>query len=39
MKKLLALSVLLAVVQPGAQAADIEAGKKIGATACAAQMA
>ena len=36
MKKLLALSVALTVAQTLAQAADIEAGKKIGATACAA---
>jgi cytochrome c553 len=35
-KKLLALSVALTVAQTLAQAADIEAGKKIGATACAA---
>jgi cytochrome c553 len=35
-KKALALSVVLLFAEPGAQAADIEAGKKIGAAACAA---
>ena len=36
MKKVLVFSVVLAVAQSGTQAADIEAGKKIGANACAA---
>jgi cytochrome c553 len=35
-KKLLALSFALVLADPGAQAADIEAGKKIATTACAA---
>jgi len=35
-KKVLVFSVVLAVAQSGTQAADIEAGKKIGANACAA---
>src|SRR5215831_3084765 len=35
-KKVLGLSVVLAVAQGGAQAADIEAGKKMAAHACAA---
>jgi len=36
MKKVLASSVILAAMHAGVHAADIEAGKKIGATACAA---
>ena len=36
MKKILATSMIFASVQAGAHAADIEAGKKIGAVACAA---